>query len=146
MAKGTFSVTAHLLTNPKVRELLSAKTLDVAKKTAKKQSMAIARDMREQLRADTPVKEGVLRRATKAKSTRGGGAVVYVDRSGGASGKGYHSHIVDKGTKKRTTKAGANRGAMPAANYVEPIRARARARVANEMAPAVLAEMAKVAK
>lgn len=146
MANGPIKVTAELLTNERVKALLSGKTLDVAKKAVKKKGMEIARDTRDALRAATPVREGRLRRATKAKSTRGGGAVVYVDRSGGASGKGFHSHLVDKGTQKRTTKGGANRGTMPAANYVEPIRDRARARVASELAPFVLAELAKGGK
>lgn len=34
----------------------------------------------------------------------------------GFNGGGRHSHLVDRGTKKRLTKSGANRGIMPA-NY-----------------------------
>ncbi len=143
MAKPPLVVTASLFTHPGIKALLSGKSIDVAKKAVKKKGMEIARATRDEMRAATPQREGILKRATKAKSTRSGGAVVYVDRSGGASGKGFHSAIVDKGTKKRATKGGANRGTMPAANYVEPVRARARARVASEMAPYVLGEITR---
>lgn len=40
----------------------------------------------------------------------------YVMSLAGYTGRGRHAHLVDRGTKKRTTKAGLNRGVMPA-NY-----------------------------
>lgn len=35
----------------------------------------------------------------------------------GFDGGGSHSHLVDRGTKKRLTKSGANRGVMPANHF-----------------------------
>lgn len=35
----------------------------------------------------------------------------------GFNGGGRHSHLVDRGTKKRLTKSGANRGIMPANSF-----------------------------
>jgi HK97 gp10 family phage protein len=34
--------------------------------------------------------------------------------------RGHHAHLVEKGTKKRTTNSGANRGTMPAEPFAEP--------------------------
>jgi HK97 gp10 family phage protein len=34
--------------------------------------------------------------------------------------RGHHGHLVEKGTKKRRTKSGANRGIMPAQPFAEP--------------------------
>ncbi len=123
-----------------VRSISGARVGD-AKKAVKAKALEITRGAREELRAATPVDKGNLRRATKAKSTRSGGAVLYTDRSGGSSGKGQHVHMVDKGTKGRSTKKGRSRGTMPAANYIEPVRARARARVNSELIPAVMSAL-----
>lgn len=99
-----------------------------AKAAARTAFYRFASETRDKLRAATPVgPTGNLKRATKAKSMAGGGAKVYVSRDGSRSGKGYHSHIVEHGSKVRKTKGGANRGAMPAANYQEPILQAARA-------------------
>lgn len=38
----------------------------------------------------------------------------------GKSQKGYHGHLVEYGTKKRTNKRGANRGVMPSKPFMEP--------------------------
>src|SRR5687767_1788994 len=34
--------------------------------------------------------------------------------------RGHHGHLVEKGTKRRTNKRGANRGVMPAQPFAEP--------------------------
>jgi HK97 gp10 family phage protein len=34
--------------------------------------------------------------------------------------KGHHAHLVEKGTKRRYTDSGANRGVMPAKPFAEP--------------------------
>lgn len=34
--------------------------------------------------------------------------------------RGFHGHLVEKGTKQRATKKGANRGVMPAQPFAEP--------------------------
>jgi hypothetical protein len=142
MAKGDLGLTLSLEGAVSLKQALSGARVGDAKKAVKKKALEIVREARDSLRSKTPVRRGNLKRATKAKSIRGGGAVAYVDRTGGSSGKGYHIHIVDKGTKKRATKTGANRGTMAGINYVEPIRARAAQRVATELVPAVLEAVA----
>lgn len=125
---------------------LSGKRVDDAKKAMKAKGLEVVRAARDDLRAKVPVlagardwkgRSGDLRRSIKAKSTRSGGAVLYADRSGGPSGKGYHIHMVDKGTKKRATKRGANRGTMPALDIVAGVRAAAEARATAELVPFV---------
>ena len=64
----------------------------------------IAREVRDAVRQRTPVQTGNLRRAIKSKRSRGmpgeAEAEVYVDRSGGRSGSGYHWHLLEFGTRK----------------------------------------------
>lgn len=40
----------------------------------------------------------------------------YVMSLAGYTGRGHHAHLVDLGTRRRSTKSGKNRGIMPA-NY-----------------------------
>lgn len=128
----------------KALEALSGRNVGVAKREVKKRAYGIARTTREKLRAAAPVGATKnLRKSHKAKTTRGGGAEVFVDRSGGPSGKGYHIHIVTEGTVQRRTKRGANRGSMPADDYVSPIIDAAQDQVRTELAPEVLAEIVK---
>lgn len=68
---------------------------------------------------------GNLRKAIKSRRTKGKGdkvsAEVFVDKSGGPSGKGYHWHFVEYGTGPRTVKkTGAKVGAMPAQPFIVP--------------------------
>ena len=64
----------------------------------------IAREVRDAVRQRAPVQTGSLRRSIKSKRTRGrpgeAEAEVYVDRSGGRSGSGYHWHLLEFGTRK----------------------------------------------
>ena len=73
----------------------------------------IAREVRDAVRQRAPVQTGSLRRSIKSKRTRGrpgeAEAEVYVDRSGGRSGSGYHFHFLEWGTVK-----------MPAQPFVTP--------------------------
>jgi hypothetical protein len=136
MAKD-LDVSVSLINLDKTIKALSGKQIGVAKNALKKGAVAIVGNARQELRSAIKKRTGNLSRAVKSRSTRGGGAILYVDRSGGTSGKGYHIHIVDKGTKKRATAKGRNRGTMPAANIVEPVRRRANALVVNELAPRI---------
>lgn len=110
-----------------IRALEPAPHIKYAKAAARTAFYRFAAETRDKLRSATPRgATGNLKRATKAKSMAGGGAKVYISRDGSTSGRGYHSHIVEKGTKARRTKKGASRGTMPAANYQEPILQQAR--------------------
>lgn len=104
-----------------LKALEPAPTIKIAKAVARNTFAQFAAETRDKLRAATPVSTGNLKRATKSKSMAGGGAKVYVSRDGSSSGKGYHSHIVEHGSKARRNKKGANRGAMPANAYQKPI-------------------------
>jgi hypothetical protein len=125
-------------------EALSGKNVGIAKREVKKRAYGIARVARDRLRTASPEGEtGNLKRAHKAKTSRGGGATVYVDRSGGRSGKGYHYHIVAKGTGSRKTRKGANRGVMPSNNYADPILDATIASASAELSREVLDELVK---
>lgn len=113
--------------------LAGAPSVKFAKATARAAFTKFARETRDQLRSRTPVNTGNLKKATQAKGTQGGGAKVYVARDGSSTGKGFHSHIVEKGTKQRRTKKGANRGRSAAQNYQAPVLAAARARFDGEI-------------
>lgn len=76
-----------------------------ANRIAKRTVTRIARDVRDDVRARAPKgPTGNLRRAIKSRRTRGAQgqaeAEVWVDRSGGRSGRGYHWHLIEFGTVK----------------------------------------------
>lgn len=121
-----------------LKALEAAPNVKFAKATAKGAFGEFAANTRDKLRAATPVgPTGNLKRATKSATTAGGGAKVYVSRDGSRSGLGYHSHIVEHGSKVRRTKKGANRGSMPAANYAEPVLSGARAEFDSTIVPRI---------
>lgn len=133
-----------------VMELVGAKELQAALRTLapkeskrifKKVAVKFAAETRDALRSVEGVEEGNLKRATKSKSTKAGGAVVYVDRSGGVSGKGYHAHIHRKGTKRRTTRKGANRGVGPANVRMDRVVESQAARFVEKVGAPVLQEL-----
>jgi hypothetical protein len=93
----------------------------LAKRLFKKAATQFAAETRDAVRGVIEKNTGNLRKATKSKSTRSGGAVVFVDRSGGASGKGHHAHIHRQGTKARKTKKGYDRGVSPANTRVNKV-------------------------
>lgn len=118
-----------------------------AKAVFKKAATRFAAETRDAVRSVEGDATGNLRKATKSKSTRGGGAVVYVDRSGGSSGKGYHAHIHRKGTKPRKTKKGWARGASPANVRVDKVLDSQSRRFLDSVGTVVLADLkARVAK
>lgn len=119
----------------------------LAKAVFKKAATRFAAETRDALRGVEGDVTGNLRKATKSKSTKGGGAVVYVDRSGGSSGKGYHAHIHKKGAKARKTKKGGNRGASPANARMDQVLNSQAGRFLDSVGTVVLADLkARVAK
>lgn len=64
---------------------------------------ALAGELRDAVREAAPKKTGDLARSIKSrsKSDKGGNvyAELYVDRSGGRSGRGHHFHFVEHGTR-----------------------------------------------
>jgi len=98
-----------------------------AKNILRRTTLKIASTLRDEIRKKAPVYTGNLRRSIKSKRDRGTPtnitASVYVDKSGGRSGKGYHWHLVE---------FGARGGKMPAQPFVVPTVESFRPR-ANEM-------------
>ena len=92
-----------------LRDVSPAEGTRIARRTVTR----IAREVRDATRNRAPVDSGSLRRSIKSKRSRGGPgeaeAEVYVDRSGGRSGSGYHFHLLEWGTVK-----------MPAQPFVTP--------------------------
>lgn len=64
---------------------------------------ALGAKLRDAVREAAPVRTGDLKRSIKSRSRndRAGNvyAEVYVDRSGGRSGRGHHFHLVEHGTR-----------------------------------------------
>lgn len=131
-------------------EIVGAKELQAALKPLaprmaraifKKAAVKFAGQTRDALRSVEGKASGKLRRATKSKSTRSGGAVVYVD--GSITRIGY---IHRKGTKKRTSKHG-NRGTSPANVRMDQVIQSQSARFLDQVGVLVLTEIkAQVAK
>lgn len=131
-----------LETGPAVAMLQRALNRDATpfvKAVFRRVALSYARVTRDRLRAATKDTTGNLRKATKHKGTQGGGAKVYIDKSGGSSGKGYHWHLVERGSKERATRKGASRGRMPADPYVNQVTDTA----ASDFGAVVLPEVVK---
>lgn len=122
---------------------LSPAAIPLVKNAFRRDSLEYARQTRDKLRAATKKKTGNLSRAEKHKGTKGGGAKVYVDKSGGTSGRGYHWHLVERGSKVRKTRKGANRGKMPASPYVNQVIDKAAAEFATDIVPRIVAQVRK---
>lgn len=76
-----------------------------ASRIARRTVTRVARDVRDAARQRAPVgPTGNLRRSIKSRRAKGSRsraeAEVWVDRSGGKSGRGYHWHLVEFGTVK----------------------------------------------
>lgn len=74
-----------------------------ARRIARRTVTSVARLVRDRVRANAPVgKTGNLRKSVKSRRSKGSrdeaSAEVWVDQSGGRSGKGYHWHFVEFGT------------------------------------------------
>lgn len=98
-----------------LRETLEKTMPREAKNILRRTKLKIASTLRNEIREKAPVYTGNLRRSIKSKRDRGTPtnitASVYVDKSGGRSGKGYHWHLVE---------FGARGGKMPAQPFVVP--------------------------
>ena len=98
-----------------LRETLEKTMPREAKNILRRTTLKIASTLRDEIRKKAPVYTGNLRRSIKSKRDRGTPtnitASVYVDKSGGRSGKGYHWHLVE---------FGARGGKMPAQPFVVP--------------------------
>ena len=98
-----------------LRETLEKTMPREAKNILRRTTLKIASTLRDEVRKKAPVYTGNLRRSIKSKRDRGTPtnitASVYVDKSGGRSGKGYHWHLVE---------FGARGGKMPAQPFVVP--------------------------
>lgn len=121
-----------------VKRLLSGATVAFAKNASKRLFTGFAASVRNDLRQAAPVRAGKLKGAIKSKSTKAGGAKVYA-----AKPEGAHAHIVRKGTKDRKTKAGANRGAMPANARMQAVLDAAPERFRSEVGTRVIADIKK---
>lgn len=83
-----------------------------------------AKDVQKEGKARAPVskrpksrgKPGDLKRSIRPKYFDGGFSATVVPRKP----KGAHRHLVEYGTQKRATRAGANRGKMPAKPFMSP--------------------------
>jgi HK97 gp10 family phage protein len=129
----------------KIKAALSPAMIPLAKKTFRRESARFMARVRDQARAHAPInkgptratkratKPGNLKRAIKSKGTQGGGAKLYVDKSGGSSGLGFHWHLVERGTTARKTKKGASRGTMPAAPFLNAVIDEAAARAEHDL-------------
>jgi hypothetical protein len=117
-------------------KLLTGKHTPTAKKIHKRLSYKFAREERDKLRSSAPDRSGKTRKAVKARTTRSGGAAVFVDKR-----RAPHFYFVEAGTKKRRTKAGANRGSVDARPWIKSWRESAKARVASEVVTPLLNEV-----
>lgn len=107
-----------------------------AKKVFKRVAYAFAARQRDKLRASAPKDTGKLKRAVKARTTRAGGAAVFVDKK-----RAPHFFFPEAGTKARANKKGANRGKVNATPYIEPWRKQAQDAVSSEITRPLLAEL-----
>jgi hypothetical protein len=91
-----------------------------AKNAARRTFAALARDVRQELKGVEPKRTGGLKRGTRSRVTRGGGAIVY-----GQHPEAAHAAIVRKGTKARKTRKGYARGSMPDNKAMQNVLSRA---------------------
>jgi len=108
-----------------VTDLIMQVTPSESRNILRRTTVHIARVVRDAVRERTPVgPTGNLKRSIKSKRNKDErtliSAQVYADRSGGRSGKGYHSHLVEFGTRPRQKSSGANSGTMPDKPFINP--------------------------
>lgn len=75
------------------------------RRIARRTVTRVARIVRDATRDRAPVETGALRRSVKSRRAKGAPdeavGEVYVDRSGGRTGRGYHWHIVEFGSRRQ---------------------------------------------
>jgi HK97 gp10 family phage protein len=108
-----------------VADLLLTVTPRESRNILRRTTVTIARTVRDEVRKRAPVgPTGNLQRSIKSKRNSDErtliSAQVYADRSGGRSGKGYHSHLVEFGTRPRQKQSGAYSGVGPAQPFINP--------------------------
>jgi HK97 gp10 family phage protein len=127
------------------QEMLKGVMPREARNIMRRTTFKVAGVVRQEIRDKAPVLTGNLKRSIKAKRDRGTkntfSSTVYVDRSGGRSGRGYHWHLVE---------FGARGGEMPAQPFVVPtieaFRPKANQMFSAEFGPQFEKELAKRAK
>lgn len=117
-------------------KLLAGGHTPTAKRLHKKITTAFAARERQVLRGQAPTDSGKLKKAVKSRSTRSGGAAVYVDKR-----KAPHFYFVEAGTKERQTKKGAKRGKVNAKPWIAPWRKAAHARYKSEVLEPLVGEL-----
>lgn len=87
-----------------LESLLTDFTPAEARRISRRVTYGVAGQARDKMRAAAPVDKGTLRKSIKVfrpKAKRNSAtAEVRADKSGSASGKGYHYHFVEHGTEK----------------------------------------------
>jgi len=100
---------------PETTDMLANVLPREATNISRRAATGIAAEVRNDIRTKAPKRTGNLKKSIKSKRDRGKkgqvSASVYVDRSGGKSGRGYHWHLVE---------FGARGGNMPAQPFVVP--------------------------
>lgn len=124
-----------------LRRAISKDATPLVKNAFRRASLEYAKDTRDKLRGATKKTTGNLAKAEKHKGTKGGGAKVYIDKSGGTSGRGFHWHLVERGSKDRKTRRGAGRGKMPASPYINQVIDQAAAEFASAIIPKLVAQV-----
>jgi HK97 gp10 family phage protein len=104
-------------------------------------------------RRGEPIKPGGLRRAIRSRvvtQTKGHGRGITRAKAGMNVGlrpddrrRAPHGHLVAKGTKKRQTKTGQNRGTMPANDFIRKASASAASRAVQTMQRVTAEELRK---
>lgn len=118
-------------------KLLAGGHTPTAKKIMKRLAYRFASQERDKLRSAAPKDQGKVRKAVKARTTRAGGAAVFVDKK-----RAPHFYFVEAGTKVRRNKKGANRGKVNARPWIKPWREQAKARVVEEVTQPLVRELA----
>lgn len=124
-----------------LRRSVSKDATPLVKNAFRRASLEYAKGTRDKLRLATKDKTGNLKKATKHKGTKGGGAKVFIDKSGGTSGRGFHWHLVERGSKDRKTRKGYARGRMPASPYINQIIDQAAAEFSTAIVPKLIAQV-----
>jgi HK97 gp10 family phage protein len=120
---------------------LKAMTLTLTHKTLGSAHLAAAQPLIKREAQLAPIREGDLSasiggvKTPISKANAIGEVVVGPRRT--RQHRGFHGHLVEKGTRRRTNKKGANRGVMPAQPFAEPAFQQTHAQVEQNIAQEV---------
>lgn len=134
MARTSSFISMDVSTTMALESVMSSRKIPGAKNMARKRFVRFAGEVREDMRRGAPKDFGDLKKAVKSRSTRSGGAQVYVDKK-----RAPHWYVSGEGgTKDRKTKKGAARGRVKQKQWIEPARMRAKVRFrADVLEPAM---------